>query len=110
LNPIWQQFFTKKMNAVCADDRSIQTVREGSGSKFSWHSGHHTMDAPEDGSSGIPAVELHPPGEHENENDDQDGADDTDAAMPIAVAIAAEAATESTEQQNDQEDNKDSSK
>src|ERR1700704_4730815 len=47
--------------------------------------------------------------QHQNDNDDQDGADDADAAVSIAVAIAAETATEPTEQEDDQDDSQDES-
>jgi len=41
---------------------------------------------------------------HQYDNHDQDGADDTNPAVPIAVAIAAEAATEAAEQKDHEED------
>ena len=45
-----------------------------------------------------------PPEQHKNDNDDQDGAEDADAAVTEAIAVAAEATTEATEQRNDEND------
>src|SRR5450631_654090 len=45
-----------------------------------------------------------PAEQHENDNDDQDGADKTDAAVTVAVAVAAETAAETAEQEDDEDD------
>jgi hypothetical protein len=50
-----------------------------------------------------------PPKQHENDNDDQDGADDTDAAVAEAVTVPAELAAEAAEQEDDEDDNEDDS-
>jgi hypothetical protein len=50
-----------------------------------------------------------PPKQHENDNDDQDGADDTDAAVAEAVTVPAELAAETAEQEDDEDDNEDGS-
>src|SRR5664279_2544686 len=47
-----------------------------------------------------------PAKQHENDNDDQDGADKTDAAVTVAVAIATETAAEAAQQEDDEEDDK----
>jgi hypothetical protein len=65
--------------------------------------------AGEDGSPDIPPVRSDPPEQNKNDNDDQDGAKDTDATVTEAVTVAAESATEATEQENDEDDNEDSS-
>jgi hypothetical protein len=49
-------------------------------------------------------VRSNPPKQHENDHDDQDGADDTDTAVTVAVAIAAETAAETAEQEDDKND------
>jgi len=56
-----------------------------------------------------PPVRSEPPKQHKNHNDDQDGSEDTDAAVPITVTVAAKAATEATEQENDEDDDEDGS-
>jgi hypothetical protein len=43
---------------------------------------------------------LDPPKQHENDNDDQDGAEDSNATM----TVAADAATEATEQEYEEND------
>jgi hypothetical protein len=45
--------------------------------------------------------------QHKSDNDDQDGADDTDTPVFVAVTVAAEAATEAAEQKNNENDNDD---
>jgi hypothetical protein len=52
---------------------------------------------------------LNPPDQHENDYDDQDGADKPDATVAITVTVAAEAAAEAAEQKYDEEDDKDKS-
>jgi hypothetical protein len=54
-------------------------------------------------------AKLEPPQQHENDNDDQDGADDTDAAVTEAVTVPAELAAEAAEQEDDEDDNEDGS-
>jgi hypothetical protein len=50
-----------------------------------------------------------PPKQHENDNDDQDGADETDTPVTEAVTVAAELAAEAAEQDDDKDDNEDGS-
>src|ERR1700734_1616738 len=45
----------------------------------------------------------------QSDNDDQDGADDTNAAMPVAVTVAAKAASQTAEQENNEDGNEDES-
>jgi hypothetical protein len=59
--------------------------------------------------AGVTEFTSNPPQQHKNDNDNQDGADDSDAAMSVAITIAAEAAAESTKQKDDQDDDKDES-
>ena len=47
---------------------------------------------------------LNAPKQHENDNDKQNSAYETDTTMAVTVAVATEAATEATEQKNDQND------
>jgi hypothetical protein len=56
-----------------------------------------------------PPVRSDPPKQYKNDNDDQDDAEETDAAVTEAVTVAAKAATEATEQSNDEDDNEDGS-
>src|SRR6185437_13303608 len=56
-----------------------------------------------------PPLGSDPPDQHQNENDDQNRADDTNAAMTVTVSIAAEAPAESAQQENDENDNEDES-
>ena len=51
----------------------------------------------------IPRVRSNPTHEKQNDEDDQNNADDTDAAMTVAEP-SAEATTETTKQENDEED------
>jgi hypothetical protein len=51
----------------------------------------------------IPRVRSNPTHEKRNDEDDQNNADDTDAAMTVAVAVPAEATTETTKQEDDEE-------
>ena len=53
-----------------------------------------------------PRVRSKPPHEKQYNEDDQDDADHTYAAVTEAVAIAAEATTEATKQEDDEDDNK----
>src|SRR5581483_5552744 len=53
------------------------------------------------------APRLNPPEQHEDKNDDQDGAEDTDATVTEAVPVAAEPTTEAAEQKDDEDDNED---
>jgi hypothetical protein len=50
-----------------------------------------------------------PAGENQYDEDDEYDADDTDAAIPVAVTVAAEAATEATKQKYDEKDDEDGS-
>ena len=50
----------------------------------------------------IPRVRSNPTHEKQNDEDDQNNADDTDAAMTVAVAVPAEATTETTKQKDDE--------
>jgi len=52
----------------------------------------------EGGSSDAPPVRSEPTYQHQNDNDDQDGAKHTDAAVTKTIAIAAEASTKTAEQ------------
>jgi hypothetical protein len=56
-----------------------------------------------------PAAGSDPAQQHQNYNDDKNGADQADAAMAITVAIAAKAAAEAAEQKDDEDDDKDES-
>jgi len=51
-----------------------------------------------------PRVRSKPPHEKQYDQDDQDDADHTYAAVTEAVAVAAEAATETTKQEDDEQD------
>jgi hypothetical protein len=55
-------------------------------------------------------VRLQSPKDHKNDNDDQDGAKDTDATVTEAITVPAETAAEATEQENNEDDDEDSSK
>ena len=50
------------------------------------------------------AVRSKPTHEKQYDEDDQDYANDTDAAVPEAVAVTAEAATEAAKQEDDEDD------
>jgi len=52
---------------------------------------------------------LDPPEQHQNENDDQNRADETNAAMTVTVSIAAEAPAESAQQEDDKDNYKNKS-
>jgi hypothetical protein len=54
-------------------------------------------------------VRLQSPKDHNN-NNDQDGAKDTDATVTEAITVPAEAATEATKQENSEDDDEESSK
>jgi hypothetical protein len=56
-----------------------------------------------------PSTSSDPPKQHQNDNDDQDGADHTDATVTVAVTVATKSATEATEQENDEDYNEDGS-
>ena len=69
----------------------------------------HRGSQPPDAVAGFPPVRSDPPEQNKNDNDDQDGAEDTDATVTEAITVAAESATEATEQENDEDDNEDGS-
>ena len=52
------------------------------------------FDTPGRRSAGLLPLRSDPPKHHKNDNDDQDGAEDTDATVTEAITVAAEAATE----------------
>src|SRR4029078_4138023 len=68
-----------------------------------------TPDAGEGGPCENPPHRAEPPKQHQNEDDDQNGADEPDAAVTETVAVAAEATAEATKQENDEDDNQDES-
>lgn len=52
----------------------------------------------------IPPVRSKPTRKNQYDEDDQDDANDTDAAMTVAVAVATEATTEAAKQEDDKYD------
>ena len=67
------------------------------------------LDAGRNDLSDAELVGSDPSEQHQNDDDDQNGADKADAAVTVAITVAAETATETSEQKNDKEDDKNES-